>query len=67
MSTIASGNWGNGITETKIYTQGILGDVAPRYDNEFDDGDATSGGVSCNTGTGATYDLATSHELIITI
>ncbi|OUS11880.1 hypothetical protein A9Q89_07465 [Gammaproteobacteria bacterium 53_120_T64] len=67
VSTIATGDWGNGITQTKIYSKGIPGDVAQRYDNEFDDGDATSGSVSRNTGTDATYDLATSHDLIITI
>ena len=67
VSTIATGNWGNGTTETKIFNKGIPGEVAQRYDNEFDDGDATSGSVARDGGTGSTYDLTISHDLIITI
>lgn len=67
VSTIATGNWGNGVTETKVYSKGIPGDVAQRYDNEFDDGDATSGSVARIGGTGASYDLTTTHDIIIKI
>jgi len=67
VSSIATGAWGNGITESKILTQGIPGDVAQRYDNEYDDGDATSGSVSGDGNTDETYDLTTTHDLVITI
>jgi len=56
---IASMGWtksGNGVNEHKFYVKSIPGDVAQRYDNEFDDGDASSGDVSNNsTAGGATY------------
>ncbi len=67
VSTIATGAWGNGVTESKILTQGIPGDVAQRYDNEYDDGDATSGSVAGDGSTNATYDLTATHDLVITI
>jgi len=69
VSSISTGNWANGVLETKVLTEGIPGDVAQRYDNEFDDGDATSGSVarfeSGNNST--TYDLTTSHRVFITL
>ena len=69
VSSISTGNWANGVLETKVLTRGIPGDVAQRYDNEFDDGDATSGSVaryeSGNTST--TYDLNATHDVFITL
>lgn len=67
VSTIGTGDWGNGVAENKIWVKGIPGDVAQRYDNEFDDGDASSGSVARDGGTDATYDLTTTHDFIITI
>ncbi len=69
VSAIGTGSWANGKTEIKILTKGIPGDVAQRYDNEFDDGDATSGSVARyepgNTVT--TYDLTASHDVYISL
>ena len=67
VSTIATGSWGNGITETKVYSKGIPGDVAQRYDNEFDDGNANTGSVARIGGDDATYDLTTTHDITIKI
>mgnify|MGYP003384125603 CR=1 FL=1 len=67
VDTIATATWGNGVSENKILAEGIPGDVAQRYDNEYDDGDATSGSVSRNGGSGTTYDLSTTHDLVIAI
>lgn len=67
MRGLAWGNWGNGVTEHKIMAYTIPGDIAQRYDNEFDDGDATSGSIARNGGTGATYDLTTTHDVFITL
>ena len=67
VSSIATGNWANGVTENKVLTRGIPGDVAQRYDNEFDDGNATTGDVARFGGTGATYNLATTHNVFISL
>lgn len=69
VSSIATGNWANSVTEIKILTLGIPGDVAQRYDNEFDDGDATSGSVArYETGeTSTTYDITKSHSVYISL
>jgi prepilin-type N-terminal cleavage/methylation domain-containing protein len=55
ISSISTGNWGNGVTEHKLILQSLPGDVIQRYDNEFDDGDATSGSVTRYGGSGSTY------------
>ncbi len=67
VSAIATGSWANGKTEIKILTKGIPGDVAQRYDNEFDDGDATSGSVArYDPGNASTtYDITGSHDVYI--
>ncbi|MEZ0123072.1 MAG: type II secretion system protein [Candidatus Reddybacter sp.] len=69
VSAIATGSWANGKTEIKILTQGIPGDVAQRYDNEFDDGDATSGSVArYEPGEASTtYDITKSHSVYISL
>ncbi|MBL4781114.1 MAG: type II secretion system protein [Porticoccaceae bacterium] len=69
VSSISTGSWANGVTETKVLTQGIPGDVAQRYDNEFDDGDATSGSVARFEGdsSSTTYDLSATHNVFITL
>ncbi|OUS11879.1 prokaryotic N-methylation site [Gammaproteobacteria bacterium 53_120_T64] len=67
VSSISTGTWGNGVRETKILSQDVPGDVAQRYDNEFDDGDATSGDVARRGGSGATYDLTATLNMTISI
>jgi len=67
VSSISTGNWANGVTEIKVLTQNIPGQVAQRYDNEFDDGDATTGNVARNGGSGSTYDLDSSLDVFITL
>lgn len=69
VSSIATGNWANSVTEIKILTLGIPGDVAQRYDNEFDDGDATSGSVARYEAGEAstTYDITKSHAVYISL
>ena len=69
VSAIATGSWANDVNEIKILTLGIPGDVAQRYDNEFDDGDATSGSVArYEVGeSSTTYDLTASHAVYITL
>jgi len=69
VSAIGTGSWANDVTEIKILTKGIPGDVAQRYDNEFDDGDATSGSVArYEPGNNATtYDLTDSHDVYISL
>lgn len=52
---IATGNWTNGVTEHKLLIRTVPGEVAQRYDIEFDDGDATSGNIGRMGGTGAAY------------
>lgn len=52
---ISTGNWGNGVTEHKIILRSFPGDVMQRYDNEYDDGDATTGNVTRYQGSGSTY------------
>jgi len=67
VSTIATGDWGNDTMATKIYSKSIPGDVAQRYDNEFDDGNANTGSVARIGGDDDTYDLTTTHDIIIKI
>ncbi|MBL4782333.1 MAG: prepilin-type N-terminal cleavage/methylation domain-containing protein [Porticoccaceae bacterium] len=69
VSSIATGNWANGVTAIKILTKSVPGDVAQRYDNEFDDGDATSGSVArYEPGeTSKTYDITASHSVYIAL
>lgn len=69
VSSIATGSWANGVTEIKILTKAIPGDVAQRYDNEFDDGDARSGDVARYAPgvTSATYDITAPHDVFITL
>ncbi len=55
VSSIAYGNWGNGVQENKLMLQTVPGEIAQRFDNEYDDGDATSGNVGRIGGAGATY------------
>jgi len=52
---ISTGNWGNGVTEHKIILRSFPGDVMQRYDNEYDDGNATTGSVTRYGGSGSTY------------
>jgi len=69
VSAIATGSWANGVNEIKILTLGIPGDVAQRYDNEFDDGDARSGSVARYdpNNNSDTYELTESHSVYITL
>ncbi|OUS10378.1 prokaryotic N-methylation site [Gammaproteobacteria bacterium 53_120_T64] len=69
VSSIATGDWANGVSAIKILTLGIPGDVAQRYDNEFDDGNATSGSVArYKPGEDSTtYDLTASHSVYIAL
>ena len=64
---VAFGNWANGVNEHKIMTYTIPGDIAQRYDNEFDDGDPTSGDIARFGGSGTTYTLTTTHNVYITL
>lgn len=64
VSSLATGNWGNGITEHKILLQAVPGEVAQRYDNEFDDGAADSGNIARLGGSGATYTTALQNVVI---
>ena len=66
VSSFSTGSWGNGITEHKILLQSIPGDVAQRYDDERDDGDATSGNFTRNGGSGSTY-AAGLHNIMVTL
>lgn len=50
--SISMGAWGNGKFTPKLLMQSIPGDVAQRYDDEFDDGNALTGRASCYTGGG---------------
>jgi prepilin-type N-terminal cleavage/methylation domain-containing protein len=55
VSSIATGPWGNGITEHVIMLQAVPGDIAQRYDDANDDGDATSGRIARIGGAGAAW------------
>lgn len=67
VSSIGTGNWANGVNEIKILTRSIPGDVAQRYDNEFDDGDATTGDVARYGGSGSTYNLDSTVSVFISL
>ncbi|MBQ0719490.1 MAG: prepilin-type N-terminal cleavage/methylation domain-containing protein [Gammaproteobacteria bacterium] len=67
VSSIGTGNWANGKTQIKILTKGIPGDVAQRYDNEFDDGDASTGSIARYGGSGTTYNADSSHDVFIAL
>ena len=67
IASVGWGTQGNGINQHKIWVLQIPGDVAQRYDNEFDDGDASSGNVSNSAAGGATYNLTTNHTILITL
>ena len=67
VSSISTGNWANGVLEHKILTRGIPGEVAQRYDNEFDDGNATTGDVARFGGSGATYNLNANLDVFISL
>lgn len=68
VSSISTGNWANGVTENKILTRAIPGDVAQRYDNEFDDGNATTGDVArFGGGSGTTYNLNANVNVFISL
>ena len=64
---VAYGSWGNGVNETKILVYTFPGAVAQRYDNEFDDGTATTGDIARFGGSGATYDLNATVNMFITL
>jgi prepilin-type N-terminal cleavage/methylation domain-containing protein len=67
VSSISTGNWANGVNEIKILTRGIPGDVAQRYDNEFDDGNATTGNVARFGGSGTTYALDSTVDVFFSL
>lgn len=67
VSSISTGIWANGVNEIKVLTRGIPGDVAQRYDNEFDDGDATTGDVARDGGSGATYALDATADVFFSL
>ena len=57
---------GNGVNENKLRLLNVPGDVAQRYDTEFDDGNAKTGRVS-QTAAGATYNPAVNVTLVIAL
>lgn len=59
-----TGAGGNGVTGHKLYIETLSGEIAQRYDTEFDDGDAKSGRVSQTAG-GATYNPARNVTLVV--
>lgn len=65
VSSFSTGNWGNGVTEHKILLQSVPGEIAQRYDDEFDDGNATSGSIARLSGSGATYTTALQNVVIV--
>ena len=67
VSSIAYGNWGNGVQENKLMLQTVPGDIAQRYDNEYDDGDATSGNIGRIGGAGAAYNINGTINLTVTM
>ena len=67
VSSMSTGNWANGVLETKLLTRSVPGDVAQRYDNEFDDGDATSGSIARYNGSGTSYDPNAMLDVFITL
>ena len=67
MRGVAFGSWANGVNEHKILTYSLPGDIAQRYDNQFDDGDPTTGDIARYGGSGSTYDLTTTHNVFITL
>lgn len=67
VDTIATATWGNGVNELKFFLRLIPGDVAQRYDNEFDDGDATSGRIARNGGSGSTYNQNALLNVVTTL
>ena len=64
---VAYGSWANSVNETKILVYTLPGDIAQRYDNEFDDGDATTGDIARYGGAGATYNLSASVNMFVTL
>lgn len=64
--SIASGNWGNKITELKILMRNMPGDVAQRLDDDIDDGNSTTGDVSDLNGK-ATYNLNGTVNLVVSL
>lgn len=66
VSSFSTGNWGNGITEHKVLIISVPGDAAQRYDNEHDDGDATTGNITRYNGSGSSYSSAL-HPLMIAL
>ncbi len=64
---ISTGNWANGVTGLKLLTKSIPGDVAQRFDNEYDDGDATTGDVARYGGSGSTYALNSSSDVFFSL
>ncbi len=67
VSSIGTGSWANGVNEIKILTKGIPGEVAQRYDNEFDDGDASTGDVARYGGSGSTYALDSTVDVFFSL
>ena len=67
VSSIGTGNWANGVNEIKVLTRGIPGEVAQRYDNEFDDGDATTGDVARYGSSGSTYALGSTVDVFFSL
>ena len=64
VSSFSTGNWGNGVTEHKVLIQSVPGDAAQRYDNEHDDGDATTGNITRYGGSGSSYSDALQNLMI---
>jgi len=51
VSSMETSGAGNGVVENKLRLLTVPGEVAQRYDSEFDDGDASSGNVARIGGT----------------
>ena len=68
IDSISTGNWTNGIQSLRLLMQGIPGEVAQRYDNEFDDGNAVTGDVVRFGGGGATtYNITRTLNVFVTL
>jgi prepilin-type N-terminal cleavage/methylation domain-containing protein len=67
ISSISTGTWANNRNDLKMLMNGVPGDVAQRYDDEFDDGNATSGDVARYGGSGATYDVNASLDVFVAL
>jgi len=65
-NSIATGNWANGKWGHKLLMFGVPGDLCQRLDEEFDDGDASTGVIARHEGNGE-WDPATPNNIFIAL